>query len=104
MIDYQRKAELFKALAHPTRLKILDAIREGEVCVRSLEELTGASQSCVSQHLSLLRELELVRCRRQGNQICYTLDHAMTEYILNYIHDEFAVQVTSSNSQEGGKQ
>lgn len=102
MIDYQRQAEVLKALAHPTRLKILDAVRGGEVCVKSLEDLTGASQSCVSQHLSLLRELELVRTRRRGNLICYSLNDALTESILNCIHRQSDARMTELNALEGG--
>jgi len=87
-MNYHRKAEILKALAHPTRLQILDAVRDGEICVKSLEELTGASQSCVSQHLSILRNAGLVNSSRRGNLVCYSLSHQLTENILHCIHEQ----------------
>lgn len=87
-IDYQKEAEILKALANPIRLRILDVIREGEVCVKTLEEITGASQSCVSQHLAILRKAGLVKGFRDGNLVCYSLDHPLADEILHCIHEQ----------------
>lgn len=89
MIDYQKEAEVLKALANPTRLRIIDAIRDGKVCVKTLEKLTGASQSCVSQHLAILRKTGMVNTYRDGNLVCYSLNHHLADQILHCIHAQY---------------
>lgn len=73
-------AELFKVFGDSTRIKILCALFEGEKCVQDITEATGASQSAVSHQLRILKQARLVRNRRQGKQMCYTLadDHVKT--------------------------
>ncbi|MDM7925015.1 MAG: metalloregulator ArsR/SmtB family transcription factor [bacterium] len=66
-------ALLFKALSHPTRLRIVALIREQRPCVKSMEELLGVSQPNLSQHLSLLRHAGVVESERDGNQVCYRI-------------------------------
>lgn len=70
-------AELFKALADPTRATILQALVLGELCVHDLAALVRMTQSAVSHQLRLLRLARLVRCRRQGKMTYYALadDH-----------------------------
>ncbi|GAB5601830.1 metalloregulator ArsR/SmtB family transcription factor [Thermus sp. FJN-A] len=68
---HRYKAEFFKALAHPLRLAILDALREGEKSVSSLQRELGAEQSGLSRQLSLLRERGLVEARREGQMVYY---------------------------------
>ncbi|HUZ50138.1 MAG TPA: metalloregulator ArsR/SmtB family transcription factor [Candidatus Dormibacteraeota bacterium] len=65
------KADLFKALAHPIRIMILDALRDGEMPVRGIQERLGIEQSTISQHLAALRSSELVLARREGTSIYY---------------------------------
>jgi ArsR family transcriptional regulator len=69
-------AETFKALSDPTRVRIVSLLREAELCVCDLAAALGMSQSAVSHQLRTLRELRLVRWRREGRQIFYTLDDA----------------------------
>jgi len=88
MIDYEKDAELFKVLGNPIRLKIIDTIRDGEACVRTLEKMTGASQSCVSQHLAILRNSGIVESYRDGHLVCYSLNHDLIGRLLNCVHDE----------------
>ena len=73
-------AELFKMFGDSTRIKILFVLFEGEKCVQEITEATGSSQSAVSHQLRLLKQARLVRCRRNGKQIYYTLadDHVKT--------------------------
>lgn len=75
-----RIAERMKALADPTRLKILHQLEAGEVCVGDLAERVGGSQANVSKHLGVLRKAGLVSCRRDGMNVCYTVadDSAFT--------------------------
>ena len=68
---YEARADIAKALAHPSRLMILDALRNGEMCVAELTELVGADQSTVSKHLAILKNAGLVRDRKEGTMIFY---------------------------------
>jgi DNA-binding transcriptional ArsR family regulator len=67
-------AETFKVLGDPTRVRILDALAHAEVPVCDLAEVLGLTQSAVSHQLRLLRGMRLVRSRRDGQHIYYTLD------------------------------
>ncbi len=66
-------SSLLKALAHPARLLVLCQLVEGERSVGELQPLTGLSMSALSQHLAVLREMELVTTRREAQSIHYAL-------------------------------
>ena len=66
--------ETFRALGDPTRVRILDALSHGELCVCDLAAVLKLSQSAVSHQLRLLRGLRLVRVRREGRMAFYALD------------------------------
>jgi ArsR family transcriptional regulator, virulence genes transcriptional regulator len=66
-------AALLKALAHPARLLVLCRLVDGECSVSELQPLVGLSMSALSQHLSVLRELDLVATRRESQTIYYSL-------------------------------
>lgn len=70
----QAVSEIFKLLADPTRVRILDALSHGERCVCDLAALVGISESAMSHQLRLLRTARLVRARREGRQAFYALD------------------------------
>ncbi len=70
---YQLHAHLCKALAHPTRLLIIDELRDGPRSVSELVELIGLRQSNLSQHLGMLRDQRLVIARREGQTVYYSL-------------------------------
>ena len=67
-------AETFKVLGDATRVRILDALSRSELCVCDIARLLGLSESAVSHQLRLLRGMRLVRPRREGRMIFYTLD------------------------------
>jgi ArsR family transcriptional regulator len=67
-------AETFRVLGDSTRVRILDAISRSELCVGEIAALLGLSESAVSHQLRLLRNMRLVRPRRDGRMIFYTLD------------------------------
>jgi DNA-binding transcriptional ArsR family regulator len=69
-----RLAETFRALGDPTRVRILDALSHDELCVCDVATLVGLSESAVSHQLRLLRNLRLVRARRDGRMMFYALD------------------------------
>ncbi len=67
------KAELFRALAHSTRIRILELLRVGEMSVSELEQRLGIEAASVSQHLGVLRGQDLVSARREGSSVFYRL-------------------------------
>lgn len=67
-------AETFRVLGDPTRVRILDALSGGELCVCDIAGLVGISESAVSHQLRLLRGMRLVRPRRAGRQVYYAID------------------------------
>jgi ArsR family transcriptional regulator, lead/cadmium/zinc/bismuth-responsive transcriptional repressor len=67
-------AETFRVLGDPTRVRILDALSGGEVCVCDIASIAGISASAVSHQLRLLRSMRLVRPRRAGRMVFYSLD------------------------------
>lgn len=67
------QARIFKALGHPSRLLMVDALRDGEKCVCDLQTLVGDDMSTVSKHLSVLREAGVVASEKRGTNIYYRL-------------------------------
>ncbi|MCR4442011.1 MAG: metalloregulator ArsR/SmtB family transcription factor [Peptococcaceae bacterium] len=73
-------SEIFKAMGDATRIRILHALAQGELCVCDLEEALGMSQPAVSHQLRVLRNLRLVKNRKEGKKVYYSLDD---EHIIN---------------------
>ncbi len=71
MAIYELQAEVSKTMAHPLRLAILHYLKDGEKTVNEITQITGASQSNVSQHLALLRQRQIVKTRKEGSNIYY---------------------------------
>lgn len=82
----QLLAETFRVLGDPTRVKIVFALSNEELCVCDLATIVGASQSAVSHSLRALRQMELVRYRKQGKIAYYSLDD---EHIARLIDEGF---------------
>lgn len=70
---YEARARVAKALAHPSRLLMLDALAEGDKCVCELTELVGSEQSTVSKHLAVLKQVGIVEDRKEGVMTYYRL-------------------------------
>jgi len=83
LAKYEMRARVLKALAHPTRLLIVDRLAQGSCSVGELAEHTGAKFPVVSRHLALLREVGIVESRREGMRILYTLK---TPCVLNFFN------------------
>ncbi len=79
---YGELADIFRALGDPTRAKIVYSLLEQDLCTCDLAELTGISESAVSQHIRILRGLRLVRSRRSGKQVFHSLDDAHIAILL----------------------
>jgi DNA-binding transcriptional ArsR family regulator len=82
ILDYKDLADTVKALAHPTRLFIVDTLSSKDLCVCELTDMIGADISTVSKHLSLLRNSGIVGYRKEGTKLIYTLK---TPCILNFL-------------------
>lgn len=72
----QFKAEFFKALAHPMRIRILELLRQGPLSVGQLQEAIGAPASSISQQLSILRGRNIVATERRGTTVIYSVRDA----------------------------
>ncbi len=71
--EIERVASSFKSISEPCRLKILFALRQGELCVLHIVEAVGGTQSAVSHQLRLLKAHGIVKSRREGQNILYSL-------------------------------
>ena len=85
-------ADTFRALADPTRVSIVLSLLRQELCTCDLAAITGVTESAVSQHLRILRRLRLVRSRRAGRMVFYSLDdlhiRILLTICLHHIHDD----------------
>ena len=70
----QALADMFRVLGDPTRVRILDALADGELCVHEIADRVEISESAVSHQLRLMRTMRIVRGRREGRCVYYTLD------------------------------
>jgi len=70
---FVKRAEIIKALAHPSRLAIIDRLEKGEACVCELQKIVNADISTVSKHLSLMKKAGLVEDRKEGLWVYYRL-------------------------------
>jgi ArsR family transcriptional regulator len=70
---YRRKAELFKTLGHPARIRILELLAEGERSVSDLQPHVGLEASHLSQQLGVLRRAGVVAARKQGTSVIYSM-------------------------------
>lgn len=68
---YISQAEILKALAHPTRIQIIDLLRHGEKCVCEIVPALGLEQPNVSRHLSILKKEGILSCRKEGMKMIY---------------------------------
>ena len=70
---YELRARIIKALAHPARLMIVDALEKGPRCVNDLREVVGSDVSTVSKHLSVLKNAGILQDEKRGLQVFYSL-------------------------------
>ena len=80
---YFEIAETFRALSDGTRAKIVYSLLQQELCTCDLAAIIGASESVVSQHLRVLRQLRLVKSQRRGKLVFYSLDDAHIRLLLS---------------------
>lgn len=83
MDSYETQSELLKALSHPTRLAILDILREGEQCVCHMEATLGLRQAYISQQLMILKNAGLIEARRDGLNLYYRVTKSEIFHVLD---------------------
>lgn len=71
----QNKSDILKAMAHPTRLSILESLREGERCVCEIIDIVDTEQSNTSQHLAVLKKMGILTSRKDGLKVIYKIKH-----------------------------
>jgi DNA-binding transcriptional ArsR family regulator len=92
----QFKAEIFQALAHPTRIAIIELLRDGPMPAGKLIERLGIEQANASQHLSVLRAKQIVLNRKEGNQVFYSLRDPILGDVLDLMRRYFQAHISGS--------
>ncbi len=83
LVDFETRATILKALAHASRLLIVDELSRGERCVCELRDLVGHDLSTVSKHLTILKNAGIVEDDKRGKQVYYRLK---VPCVLNFFH------------------
>ncbi len=92
------KAEFFKALAHPVRIRLLEVLRDGEHSVQELQAALHLDQSTVSQQLAILRAKHVVTGRKEGTTVRYAVRDARVGTLLDVARAIFNAQLTGSQT------
>jgi ArsR family transcriptional regulator len=87
------KAQIFQALAHPTRIAIVEALRDTEVSAGALSARLAVEQANLSQHLAVLRARHVVASRKVGNQVFYSLRDPVLSQVLDLLKQYFNTQL-----------
>jgi ArsR family transcriptional regulator len=90
------KASLFQALSHPTRIAIVEVLREGEHSAGSIQEHLGIEQANLSQHLAILRSRQIVVNRKEGNQVFYSLRSPVLLEVFDIMRRYFQANLTEA--------
>jgi len=92
------KAGVFQVLGHPTRIHIVECLREGELTVNAIQGRVGVEPANLSQHLAILRSKALVDTRREGNQIFYSLRDPLLIEVLDIMRRYFLKELEESHA------
>jgi len=92
---YELQAELISAVAHPIRVAVVDLLKDGEVCVCEIAERIGAERSNTSRHLAVMLRAGVVKTRKEGLQVFYSL---RTPCVVNFLN--CACQAIEENLRE----
>jgi len=100
VVSFDNAAGMIKSLGHPLRLRLLTALEGQEHTVSELQSITGSPQAMVSQQLAVLRGNGVVRARREGPWVRYTISDERARRIVEYLHQgdpEYRAGVTSTS-------
>lgn len=92
------KAQIFRALAHPTRIAIVDLLREEELSAGMIVEKLGLEQANASQHFAVLRSKHIVTTRKEGNQVFYSMRDSLLIDVLDIMRRYFQAHITEAMS------
>jgi DNA-binding transcriptional ArsR family regulator len=92
------KAEFFHALSHPTRIAIIELLRDGELSAGALIERLGVEQANASQHLTVLRAKHIVLNRKVGNQVFYSVRDRLILDVLDIMKRYFYAHLTEGQA------
>jgi DNA-binding transcriptional ArsR family regulator len=92
------KADFFKALAHPVRIRILEILRDGERSVNELQDALGLDQAAVSQQLAILRGRNVVVTTREGTTVRYAIRDPLVTDLLDVARRIFNHQLTGTQT------
>jgi DNA-binding transcriptional ArsR family regulator len=90
------KAQIFQALAHPTRIAVVEALRNGEQGAGTLLAKLQVEQANLSQHLAILRAKQVVVARKAGNQVYYRLRDPVLTRVLDLLREYFYSQLSGT--------
>lgn len=90
------KASVFQALSHPTRIAILEVLRDGELSAGTIQEKLGVEQANLSQHLSILRSRQIVANRKDGNQVFYSIRNPVLVEVLDVMRRYFQTNLADA--------
>jgi DNA-binding transcriptional ArsR family regulator len=90
------KAQVFQALAHPTRIAIIEALRDGELSAGTLMDRLQVEQANLSQHLAVLRAKHVVVNRKAGNQVYYAVRDPVLIEVLDLLRGYFSSHLTET--------
>ena len=94
----QFKASVFQALAHPTRIAIVEILREGELTAGNIIEKLDLEQANASQHLAVLRTKYILVSRKEGNQVYYSVRDPLLIEVLDVMRRYFQTHIEASLS------
>jgi ArsR family transcriptional regulator len=94
----QFKANIFQALGHPTRIAIIEVLRNGELPAGVIIERLGIEQANASQHLSILRLKHIVTSRKEGNQVFYSVRDPLLIEVLDIMRRYFQAHIEEAMS------
>lgn len=94
---YQVKADFFKTLGHPARIRVLEVLRDGEHSVGEMIPLVGLEQSHLSKQLAVLRRGGIVQTRREGTTVLYSVVDPRTFHLLETAKEILATSLEESS-------
>ena len=89
----QFKASIFRALSHPTRIAIVEQLRDGELSAGEIIERIGLEQANASQHFAVLRAKHIVTTRKEGNQVFYSVRDPLLVEVLDIMRRYFQAHI-----------
>jgi ArsR family transcriptional regulator len=106
--DYENRAKVFKAMAHPSRLLIIDKLSHGECCVCEFVKEIKADFSTISRHLSVLKNAGIIACEKRGQQVFYNLQMkcvtGFNQCVDQFIENGTNIRIYCQNNSQEAKQ